>query len=201
LHHPSDRAAPADERTAAPPDIAALTRRMAEGDEAAYRTFYDAYFHCLERYLLVVAAGDEEAAREALQATLVRVVRHIKPFPDEAAFWRWLTVLARSAFTDESRTRRRFLAFLDRFTRHVEVERGDPGEADERLLVLLQRGLAELPDEERRLVEEKYFEQRRVRELAGARQATEKAIESRLVRIRRKLRDAILKALKDESQP
>jgi len=174
---------------------------MVQGDEAAYRTFYDAYFPRLERYLLVVAAGDEEAAREALQTTLVRVVRHIKPFAEETPFWRWLTVLARSAFTDEFRKRRRFLAFLDRFTRHVEVEHGDDGEADERLLVLLQRSLAELPHEERRLVEEKYFEQRPVRELAGAMQASDKAIESRLVRIRHKLRDAMLKALKDESQP
>ena len=98
-------------------DIAALTRAMARGDESAYRTFYEAYFHRLFRYLLVVTAGDEDAAREALQATLVRVVRHIKPFREEGVFWSWLTVLARSALSDQTRKRRRYLAFLDRFTR------------------------------------------------------------------------------------
>lgn len=173
---------------------------MIQGDEIAYRTFYDAYFDRLLRYLLVVARGDEDAAREALQATLVRVVRHIKVFADEAVFWRWLTVLARSAFTDESRKRRRFLAFLVRFTRHAEVHPGDNGEADERLCAVLQRSLADLPVEERELVEGKYDQQCSVRELAGRWQTTEKAIESRLVRIRRKLKDAALARLNDESR-
>ena len=121
--HPADVAAPpAEETLAAPLDIAALTHRMAKGDEWAYHTFYDAYFHRLSRYLLVVTAGDEDAAREAIQATLVRVVRHIKPFPDEAVFWSWLTVLARSALCDQTRKRRRYLAFLGRFAQHAGAQ-------------------------------------------------------------------------------
>jgi hypothetical protein len=82
-------------------EVAELTRRMAAGDEAAYRTFYDAYYDRLWRYLLVVTAGDEEAAIEALQSALLRVVRHIKVFRSEAVFWSWLTVLARSALSDQ----------------------------------------------------------------------------------------------------
>ena len=58
----------------------------------AYRVFHDTYLDRLWRYLLVVTAGKEDAAREALQAALVRVVRHIKVFPDDAVFWSWLTV-------------------------------------------------------------------------------------------------------------
>ena len=53
-------------------DVAALTRRMKEGDEMAYRTFYDAYYPRLWRYLLVVTAGHEEASSEALQAALAK---------------------------------------------------------------------------------------------------------------------------------
>lgn len=173
---------------------------MVRGEESAYRQFYDAYFDRLSRYLLVVAGGEEEVAREALQAALVRVVRHIKVFPDEAAFWRWLTVLARSAFADEIRKRRRYAAFLDRFTRHVEIQPGDNGEADAELLALLERQLAELPSDERELVEQKYFARRPVRELAAAGDKSEKAIESWLVRIRRKLRDAVLAGLKRETE-
>ncbi len=173
---------------------------MVRGEDAAYRQFYDAYFDRLSRYLLVVAGGEEEVAREALQAALVRVVRHIKVFPDEAAFWRWLTVLARSAFADEIRKHRRYAAFLDRFTRHVEIQPGDNDEADVELLALLERQLAELPPEERELVEQKYFARRPVRELAAAGDKFEKAIESWLVRIRRKLRDAMLAGLKRETE-
>jgi DNA-directed RNA polymerase specialized sigma24 family protein len=102
--------------------VAVLTRRMVQGDETAYRTFYDAYFDRLSRYLLVVTAGDEDAAREALQSGLVRVVRHIKIFTSEAVFWSWLTVLARSALSDQRRKRRRYLAFLDRFTWHTRAQ-------------------------------------------------------------------------------
>ena len=173
---------------------------MVEGDETSYRIFYDAYFDRLSRYLLVVASGNEDTMREALQATLVRVVRHIKIFQDEPVFWSWLTVLARSAFTDETRKRRRYLAFLDRFTEHAHTEHdlAESEQTDERLQLLLERSVASLPDDERRLVEWKYFERRSVREIASELQTTEKTIESRLTRVRRKVKDIVLAELKHE---
>lgn len=163
----------------------------------AYRIFYGAYFDRLLRYLLVVARGDEQAAREAVQSALLRVVRHIRVFPDEAAFWSWLTVLGRSAFADESRKRRRYFAFLDRFRLVAEAEEIDRG-ADETLRALLEQKLTELPCEDQELMRRKYFEHRPVRELAGELQTTGKAIESRLSRIRRKLKEAVLAELKNE---
>ena len=180
--------------------MAALTRRMVQGDETAYRTFYDAYFDRLSRYLLVVTTGDEDAAREALQSALVRVVRHIKVFPSDAIFWSWLTVLARSALSDQNRKKRRYLAFLDRFTWHARVQQAaspDP-EADARLLGLLDSSLGELPFDERRLLEAKYFERSPVRDIAADLNLSEKAVESRLVRIRQKLKADVLNGLKRE---
>lgn len=168
----------------------------------AWRTFYEAYFGRLWRYLLVVAAGNEDAARETLQATLVRVVRHIKVFRDENVFWSWLTVLARSAFADETRKRRRYFSFLDRFTRHavLESELRNDNPADERLPRLLAHQVALLPQNEQRLVEQKYSAHRSVREIADELQTTEKAVESRLSRVRKKLKDAVLAALNNESR-
>jgi RNA polymerase sigma-70 factor (ECF subfamily) len=181
-------------------DVAALTRRMAEGDELAYRTFYDAYFNRLSRYLLVVTAGDEDAAREALQSALVRVVRHIKVFPTDAVLWSWLTVLARSALSDQNRKRRRYLAFLDRFTWHSRTEQmpADDSQADVRLVALLESSLDALPFDERRLLEAKYFAGRSVREIAEELNLSGKAVESRLVRIRHRLKAAMLEGLKRE---
>ncbi len=178
----------------------ALTRRMAAGDEQAYRTFYDAFFNRLSRYLLVIAVGDEDAAREALQSALVRVVRYIKVFPSEAVFWSWLTVLARSALSDQDRRRRRYLAFLDRFGGHARAQQATPDdrEADATLVTLLERSLGALPPDEQRLVEAKYYERRSVREIAEDQHLSEKAVESRLVRIRQRLRAAILDGLKHE---
>ena len=173
---------------------------MVRGDEAAYRTFYDAYFDRLSRYLLVVTAGDEDAAREALQSALVRVVRHIKVFPSEAVFWSWLTVLARSALSDQRRKQRRYLAFLDRFMFHARSENaaGNDGQADAQLLAALDRSVTELPADERELFERKYFARQGAREIAGQLDTSEQAIESRLVRVRRKLKSAILAELKNE---
>ena len=194
--HPTAADKPARET----PEIAALTRAMAGGDETAYRIFYDAYFDRLLRYLLVVTGGNEEAAREALQLALVRVVRHVKPFAAEDKFWSWLTVLARSALADETRKRRRYFAFLDRFTRHQETGPSamNNGEADEQLRALLASQLTALPADERQLVEQKYFLHQSVREIADGWQTTEKAVESRLSRVRRKLKDAVLAELKNE---
>jgi RNA polymerase sigma-70 factor (ECF subfamily) len=181
-------------------DVAALTRRMVKGDEMAYRDFYDAYVDRLSRYLLVVAAGNEDAMCDALQGTLVRVVRHIRVFQGGDVFWSWLTVLARSAFSDETRKRRRYFSFLERFTRHAAVESDGIHDSpmDEPLGILLERHIASLPPDERKLVEQKYFARRAVREIAGELQTTEKAIESKLSRIRRKLKDAVLTELNHE---
>ena len=168
----------------------------------AWRTFYDAYFDRLWRYLLVVAAGNEDAAREALQGMLVRVTRHIKIFRDENIFWSWLTVVARSAFADETKKRRRYFSFLDRFTRHASValDGANDRRADERLKNSLERHVALLPSDERTLVEQKYYARRGVREIADELQTTEKAVESKLSRVRRKLKNAVLAELNHESQ-
>ncbi len=175
-----------------------MTRRMAQGDGTAYRIFYDAYFDRLSRYLLVVTAGHEDAAREALQSALIRVVRHIKVFPNDAVFWSWLTVLARTALYDQTRKQRRYLAFLDRFTWHTRVHLApqDIPEADSRLVALLETSLEALPADERRLVESKYFDRRSVRELAEELSLSEKAVDARLVRVRQKLKTALMERLK-----
>jgi RNA polymerase sigma-70 factor (ECF subfamily) len=198
LHQPS-AGVPTETPAAASADLPQLTQRMRGGEEAAYREFYDAYYDRLFRYLLVVAAGDLEAAEEALEATLLRVVRYIKVFAAEDVFWSWLTVLARSSFSDRSRKQRRYFAFLDRFRRHQIIAGPDPGSsaADARLLAALERSLAALPEDERQLLESKYFAHRAVRDIAAELETSEKAIESRLVRIRRKLKDALMEDLKN----
>ena len=175
---------------------------MTRGDENAYRTFHEAYFQRLFRYLLVVAAGDEDAAREAVQSTFLRVVRYIKPFDEERRFWNWLTVLARTALADQQRKRSRYRAFLERFTGHARTEtQATPaadGQADAQLLAALEHCVHRLPLEERELVERKYFGRESVRAIAASLQISEKAVESRLTRVRGKLKAETLSGLKHE---
>jgi len=173
---------------------------MVAGDETAYRTFHEAYYPRLTRYLLVVTHGNEDATREALQATFIRVVRHIRVFDDEACFWNWLTVLARTACADQRRKRSRYQAFLDRFTQHARAEAAgaENGQADSRLVAALEHSVRSLPAEERTLVDRKYLDRESVRAIATSLQLSEKAVESRLGRIRQKLKATILTGLKHE---
>lgn len=180
--------------------VSALTRGMVAGEETAYRTFHEAYYPRLTRYLLVVASGDEDAACEALQATFVRVVRHIKVFDEETRFWNWLTVVARTAFADQQRKRSRYRAFLDRFTQHIRIEAAgaENGRADARLLAALEVSVQGLPADERALVDRKYRGRESVRDIAASLQTSEKAVESRLGRVRQKLKAAMLAGLQHE---
>ena len=77
----------------------------------------------------------------------------------------------------------------------MENTAGHDGEADETLHELLARKVSALPPEERQLIAQKYLLRRSVREIAAAQQTTEKAVESKLSRVRRKLKEDILGGL------
>jgi RNA polymerase sigma factor (sigma-70 family) len=183
-----------------PPDVLALTARLSRGDEAAFHEFHKLYFSRLLRYLFVVTGGQEEIAREAVQLAFVRVARHVRKFDSETAFWNWLTVLARNCAVDELRKRNRQQSLLARFFQQQPVGADlKNDEVDERFLKLLEKEIAGLPDDERRLLERKYFAEETARGIAEEFQVTEKAMESRLLRIRRKLKMLILDRLKNET--
>lgn len=176
---------------AQPAEIRALTRRLAAGDEEAFRIFHTRYFDSLYRFLLVVTRGDAHAAHEALQETLLRVARRAREFEDEDAFGAWLRAVARNAARDGRRGHRRYLAVLERFGLAAREERKP--EAD--LRALLDETLAELPSDDRTLIVEKYLRGATVAELAETNRLTEKAVESRLFRLRRGLAERLRRKL------
>jgi RNA polymerase sigma-70 factor (ECF subfamily) len=127
------------------------------------------------------------------------VARKARRFDDETAFWNWLTVVARSAAIDGGRRRSRYVAMLRKFAlgwRRMLPE--PPPNADAQLHEYLDQALAALAPDDRALVEEKYFSQASVRAIAARRFVTEKSIESRLLRLRRELRERILHSLRHE---
>jgi RNA polymerase sigma-70 factor, ECF subfamily len=182
---------------------ATLTIGLGAGEEAAFRQFHAEYFDRLLRYHLVVARGDEQIAREALQETFTRVVRHARRFDEPETFWSWLTVLARSAAVDGGRRQHRYWTLLKNYTLGWLRPRATTApemDADARLHEHLDHSLAALPPEDRTLLETKYFSGASVRELATQTGQTEKAIESRLLRLRRQLREMILRSLHHEEK-
>jgi RNA polymerase sigma-70 factor (ECF subfamily) len=187
------------EATSTPPaaeDTLRLTRRLAAGDEAAFREFHDRYFDALYHFLLVLCRGQTTEAQEALQETLLRVARYGRPFADETIFWCWLKMVARSAARDAGRKQHRYLNLL----RHYALRWASPANCaaagtQTELSELLEQNLLALEPADRRLVEGKYLDGYSVRELAAQSGLTEKAVESRLLRLRRHLREQLLHQL------
>jgi len=181
-------------------DVSALTARLSRGDETAFHEFHRLYFSRLLRYLFIVTGGQEEIAREALQMTFVRVARQVRQFDSEMAFWNWLAVVTRNCAVDELRRQNRQKNLLGRFFQQRPAE-ADPGseKSDEHFLTLVEKEILNLPDEERSLLERKYYAGESARALAEETQISEKAMESRLLRIRRKLKALVLERLKNEA--
>jgi RNA polymerase sigma factor (sigma-70 family) len=177
-------------------DIAFLTAGIKAGNEEAFREFHRLYFDRLYQFLLVVARGQEDEARDALQETLLRVVRYARKFDNEEAFWGWLKVVGRSAARDAGRKQHRYFGLLQKFAWHTQSV-GEPATVENLPMGdLLEESLAELDVRDRHIIEAKYLHGATVRELAADTGLTEKAIESRLLRARQTTRELIVKKLK-----
>jgi RNA polymerase sigma-70 factor (ECF subfamily) len=179
-------------------DIRALTLAIRRGDAAAFARFYDLYSFRLYGFLLTLARGDENTAREVCQAAMSKLAKRFKVFDDERILWAWLCVSAKNAFIDHYRAQRR----RDRFVSLEEVPAAIAGEenAASQLSEILREALAALPPEERELMQAAYVDKRPLRQLAEASGVTYKAVESRLARLRRKLKEQLLRNLRHENE-
>jgi RNA polymerase sigma-70 factor (ECF subfamily) len=179
---------------AADADIARLTRRLKAGDDDAFREFHEKYFDRLYQFLLAVTGGKDDEAQEALQQTLLRVVKYVRIYESEEIFWSWLKAVARSAARDAGRKQRRYAVLLEKFAALWRGHAPEAGAREEELLRnAVEDSLEGLAPEDRRLIEGKYLDGATVRELSADAGLTEKAVESRLLRLRRDLRERMLK--------
>ena len=185
----------AESAPAAPP-IVLLTRGLASGDEEAFRRFHALYFDRLHRYLLAVTRGHEQEALDALQETMLRVARRSRVFDSEELFWNWLRAVARNAARDAGRKERRYVALLERFTWRRRLDLPTAPSVEGSLGAMLEESMGALDAEDRRLVEAKYLEGETLKALSAESGLTEKAVESRLLRLRRLLRARIIKQLR-----
>ncbi|MEO5960780.1 MAG: sigma-70 family RNA polymerase sigma factor [Opitutaceae bacterium] len=178
------------------PAVVQLTRRLASGNESAFREFHTLYFDRLYRFLLVVTHGQTHAAQDALQETFLRVARHAREFATEEALWSWLRAIARNTARDVGRKQRRYLALLESFSfRHGESPNGATIPDENRLRDLLDECLSAIDEPDRTLVAGKYLRGSTVAELAAETGLSEKAVESRLLRTRRTLAENLLAKL------
>lgn len=181
----------------APAAIERLTRGLAGGDEESFCEFHRLYFDRLYHYLLAVSRGDEHQAREALQETFVRVARHARVFHSEDAFYCWLRAVARNIVRDSGRKTGRYIELLRRFALFAPLPASAVEPGKHRASEALAECLEALPAADRELIEQRYMRGETIGELAAALELTEKSIESRLLRLRRKLREDLMRKLKN----
>jgi RNA polymerase sigma-70 factor (ECF subfamily) len=173
-----------------------LTKRIGRGDEAAFTQFYDLYSLRLYKHLLVLARGNEGEAREVLQTVVVKLAKGFKVFDEERRMWGWLCRLARNSYVDLCRARGRDQRFVPLEEHKPELVEGRDG--DDRLSESLHQALEQLTAEEQELMRAAYVDERPLQELADASGQTYKAVESRLARLRRKLKTKLLNHLRHE---
>jgi len=124
----------------------------------------------------------------------LRVARHARKFDDEEILWGWLKAVARNVARDGGRQQRRYRALLEKFALFRPAA-PKPHDDESRLSALLDETLATLDAADRALVTGKYLRGDTVAELDAQTSLTPKAVESRLLRLRRALGETLLKKL------
>jgi RNA polymerase sigma-70 factor (ECF subfamily) len=72
-----------------------LARRLRNGDESAFEEFFAEYFPRVYRFARVRLTGDDDAAEEVAQITLIRALAKVDTYRGEAALFVWLCSFCR----------------------------------------------------------------------------------------------------------
>ena len=96
-----------------------LVGKLMSRDHAAFREFFDDYFPRLFRFTLRRVDGDEEVARDIVQAALGRGVRRLETYRGEASLFTWLCQITRRELSDQLARTVREKPYLQRL---VELE-------------------------------------------------------------------------------
>ena len=179
----------------------ALARLIVAGDESASEEFFAEYFPRLYRFARIRLGGDDQAAEEVVQSTLIRAVRKLHTFRGEAALFTWLCTLCRREIGEWLERQGRnpeVLLIEDRPAARLALDAAaslasaDPeNEASRRELSrLVQVTLDHLPGRYGQVLEWKYIQGLSVDEIAARLGVGYKAAESQLTRARGAFRDA-----------
>jgi len=180
-------------------DVARLAIALREGDHAAFRFLHQEWNHRIVRYCFALSAGDDTFAMEIAQATYLRIFKQIRPLRDEAALWNWIACAARSAAIDLRRVNGRYRSALHRFADWIRfgLGRAPTTTSESDLLRALDRGLVALSDDDRSLLESRYFQRVPLESIARTSGLSVRAVEGRLARTRQRLRVIIAATLRE----
>ena len=182
----------------------ALSRRILNGDEGAFRALFDRVFPRLYRFALARLDGDRDQARELVQLTFCRAFERLDSYRGESSLYGWFCQICRNAIADFGRSRqreRRHLAVveedstLDAILESLAAPAEDEPECRlwrSELIRIIQAALDCLPGHYGDVLEWKYVDGLSVKEIAERLAVGPKAAESYLTRARDSFRDAII---------
>lgn len=176
----------------AKPPVRELTEAICRGNEEAFTKLHELYNLRLYKYLLVITKGDELEAREVLQIAFVKLARKMEIFDEERRLWAWMCRLTRNVFLDRYRSRKRDARLV---SLEEAPQQMDGGHADTELSDSLRIALESFAPEDAELLRSAYIDERPLQELANEAGQSYKALESRLGRLRKKLKEAVFRNL------
>lgn len=169
-------------------DASALIDRMKRRDPAALAEFQTAYAPLI-RYVISPILPGEADREECLSDVLMLVWDHIGDYaPGRSALTTWLTVLARNAALNRRRAngKRQGDTVLDEAM-------PDPAGTPEQALLqkererAVQKAVSALPARDKTLFYRKYYYYQSTAQIAAELGLSERAVEGRLYRIRKRL--------------
>jgi RNA polymerase sigma-70 factor, ECF subfamily len=167
-------------------DDAAWLQAAAAGEPAAVRRLLDEAGPVVYGYVYARVGGDEHAAADVVQDTLLEAVRSAGTFRGEASLTTWLCVIASRRLARHYEAERR--QHEARRQLHLVPDADDHGLDDlaERDRVI--RALGRLSPDQRQVLVLKYLDGRAVAEIAAEIGRTRVQVQSLLQRARRALR-------------
>ena len=180
-----------------------LVRRMLDGEEPAFTEFFSTYFPRVFRFALPRLRRDEDAAKDVVQATLIKAMRGLDGWRGEAALFTWLCQICRREIADHVRSARRrsdrVVLFEDSEEVQAALEAIEAPSGDDPLRRctgdevgrLVHAVLDRLPGRYGEALEWKYVEGRSVEEIGDRLGIGHTAAQSLLARARVAFRDGL----------
>ncbi|HIG26473.1 MAG TPA: sigma-70 family RNA polymerase sigma factor [Verrucomicrobiales bacterium] len=179
---------------------------LASGGEAALNRLMDRHGHRVLHFLTRIL-GDEQEAMDLTQETFVKVYLHAKRFRPHGKFSTWLYAIASNLARDRFRWRKRHPNIslsvfkkddLNPSLEEIVEERPNPQEmaSHSEEAQMVEKAIAELPEELRVPIVLSEYEGRRHAEIAEILGCSTKAVEMRVYRARKQLRSCLAKILK-----
>lgn len=177
-----------------------LAAKVAQGDAAAFDTFFKEYFPRLFRFALGRVDNDPAQAEEVVQRTMCIVVRKMGTYRGEALLFTWLCQICRNEMSAFFRQRgnelREYLPIEDHPAVQAALEsmsaddyRPETAQKQKEIGEFVRATLQHLPGRYATALEMKYVNGNSVNEIARELGLSEKAAESLLTRARKAFKE------------